>query len=108
LGCAVTTTKREPVNQPDAYVEERKKKILSQMAAPVMRKTLDYDTKTSSYGEEASRRDPENCEASETQRALEQQSKVYIPPDTTEERDSYDWYVLPPSLLPTGFNWSQT
>lgn len=77
------------------------------MTAPVMRKTLDYDTKTSSYGEEASRRNPENCEASETERTLEQHSEIYIPPDNTEGRD-YDWYVLPTYLLPTGFNWSQT
>jgi hypothetical protein len=92
LGCAVTSRKNKLVNQPDPVVEERARRILAQMAAPVIGKPLGLDRAISTCGG-ASQDDPENGKAPEIGRTLGHRSRLSVPPGNIEEQDDYNWYV---------------
>jgi hypothetical protein len=51
LGYAVIKTRKKLPNQSDQTLEERKQRIFSQMAAPIMRKTLDLNPITPTLAE---------------------------------------------------------
>jgi hypothetical protein len=96
LGYATRDTRKKLVNQADPSLEERRQRILSQMAAPVMRKKLDLDTDMSACAG-ASENDRESDEAPEsgTKRF---QIQASVSPGDIGDQDDHTWYVVDASL----------
>lgn len=97
LGYIVLSSKRKAQSQPDNGLEERKRRIFSRMAAPVMCKTLNLDTVTPTHAETFhDNRDSSELRGLEMmpehqRRAAESQSKI--------EAQDHIWYF--PSVFPS-------
>jgi hypothetical protein len=96
LGCVQNRNEKKRMSQPDAEIEERKQRILSQMAAPVTRQVLELQSRTSA-GVAASRNDTVVPKApkTETGEQLGLQCQVPFYSNVAEEQEERDWYVPP-------------
>jgi hypothetical protein len=99
MGRASAGGQKTPENRFDSAAQERKQRILSQLAAPVMRKTLPLDLGTSNdAGDKQANMLPEHVIY--TGESSGSQHHVHVPPDGAEEQEEYNWYVsaFSPSL----------
>jgi len=82
------------VNQPDADIEERKQRILSQMMAPITRQVLELRSRTFA-GVAASQNDTRVSKAPETEtgKKLGSQSRVSVHDSVAEGEEECNWYV---------------
>lgn len=82
------------VNRPDADIEERKQRILSQMVAPITRQVLELRSRTFT-GVAASQNGTGGSKALETEtgKKLGSQSRVSVDDSVAEGQEEYIWYV---------------
>jgi hypothetical protein len=83
------------VYQPDADIEERKQRILSQMTAPITRQVLELRSRTFA-DVAASQNDTRASKAPEieTGKKLGSQSRVSVHDGVAEGQEECIWYVL--------------
>jgi hypothetical protein len=82
------------VSQPDVDFGERIQQILSRMAAPVMRMTLDSGSATSTFAR-APLKDAQHSQAPEVEETLDTASRASVCPGDAQKLDENDWYVPP-------------
>jgi hypothetical protein len=96
LGRFLNRDEKRRMSQPDADIEERKQRILSQMVAPVTRQVLDLQSRTSASAA-ASRNDMVVSKAPETDtgKKLGSQSQWSVCSNVAEGQEECDWYAPP-------------
>jgi hypothetical protein len=96
LGCFLNRGQTVRVNQPDADIEERKRRILSQMVAPTTRQDLELRSPIFT-GVAASQNDTGVSKAPETEtetgKKLGSQSRVSVHDSVAEGKEECNWYV---------------
>jgi hypothetical protein len=97
MGRATVGGQNLPGNQLDPATQKRHQRMLSQLAAPVMRKTLHGDFGTSNYAGDG-RGDTVPEHAIHKGEASGHQHHVHVSLDDAEEPEEYDWYV--PTVSP--------
>lgn len=102
LGRALPSGQNASANQLDSAGQKRQQQILSQVGAPVMRKTLHRDFGIlNCAGDQRGDMGPEHT--IHMGESSEHQHHVHGSPDGAEEPEEYDWYVpaVSPSLACT-------
>ena len=93
LGCFLNRGETVRVNQLNADIEERKQRILSQMAAPITRQVLELRSRTFN-SVTASQNDTGGSQAPETETGkLGSQSQVSVHYNVAEGQEECNWYV---------------
>lgn len=99
MGGAAPSSEDRLTKLSDSGIEERKQRILSQLAAPVLRKTLNFDLATSTCVG-GHRTDTVNRHGTKIPESPGHKNQVPVPPGSAEEQNECDWYVsaVSPSL----------